>query len=112
MSLDALAPAFLSGDIKESPSLQDDDAKDLPSATESFIDSREGDEALKLVGKERQVQFSEEYNLKLRKKLVSIQNYILSAYADFSLIPGPMDPAAVCSGVLHSIPGQNLVKLC
>ena len=32
-----------------------------------------GDEALKLVGKERQAEFSSEYNVQLRKKLVSIK---------------------------------------
>lgn len=36
----------------------------------SVVDSEEGDEALKLVGKERTAQFSEEYNRKLRRKLV------------------------------------------
>ncbi|KAI0301832.1 MFS general substrate transporter [Multifurca ochricompacta] len=37
--------------------------------TELFVESGDGDEALKLVGRERQVHFSEEYNLRLRKKL-------------------------------------------
>ncbi|THU90897.1 MFS general substrate transporter [Dendrothele bispora CBS 962.96] len=36
---------------------------------ETTISSLEGDEALKLVGRERTVQFSEEYNRKLRHKL-------------------------------------------
>ncbi|TFK55776.1 MFS general substrate transporter [Heliocybe sulcata] len=35
----------------------------------SEVDTSEGDEALQLVGKERTVQFSEEYNRKLRRKL-------------------------------------------
>lgn len=35
------------------------------------IDASEGDEALLLVGTERTQEFSEEYNAKLRKKLVS-----------------------------------------
>lgn len=49
----------------EKRSLKDDvvATADLPS---------DGDEALKLVGKERTVHFSEEYNAKLRRKLVSI----------------------------------------
>ncbi|KAI0676836.1 MFS general substrate transporter [Trametes maxima] len=37
--------------------------------TVSEADSAEGDEALKLVGRERVAQFSEEYNKKLRRKL-------------------------------------------
>jgi ACS family allantoate permease-like MFS transporter len=35
------------------------------------VNSEEGDEALRLVGTVRTAQFSEEYNLKLRRKLVS-----------------------------------------
>ena len=34
------------------------------------VDSKDADEALELVGIRREVQFSEEYNLKLRRKLV------------------------------------------
>ena len=43
-------------------------------ASESELSSvpLDGDEALHLVGAERTVEFSEEYNLKLRRKLVSI----------------------------------------
>jgi len=36
------------------------------------VDTSQGDEALKLVGAERKQQFSEEYNLKLRRKLVRL----------------------------------------
>jgi ACS family allantoate permease-like MFS transporter len=36
------------------------------------VDTSQGDEALKLVGAERKEQFSEEYNLRLRKKLVHL----------------------------------------
>lgn len=39
----------------------------------SLVDSSEGDEALKLVGREREAHFSEEYNAKLRAKLVRIR---------------------------------------
>ncbi|OBZ71805.1 Allantoate permease [Grifola frondosa] len=45
------------------------DEKDVFDASVSIVDSTDGDEALKLVGKEREVQFSEEYNRKLRRKL-------------------------------------------
>ena len=34
------------------------------------LDATDGDEALLLVGTERTAEFSEEYNLKLRRKLV------------------------------------------
>ncbi len=36
----------------------------------SVADSANDDEALKLVGRERSAQFTEEYNRKLRRKLV------------------------------------------
>lgn len=36
----------------------------------SVVDEKDGDEALKLVGRERAAEFSEEYNRKLRRKLV------------------------------------------
>ncbi|KAI0069067.1 MFS general substrate transporter [Artomyces pyxidatus] len=45
------------------------DEDEKRSVTESAVDSREGDEALKLVGRERQAHFSEEYNRRLRRKL-------------------------------------------
>jgi hypothetical protein len=52
---------------KESPSVLDEKRP----VSESSEDIRDGDEALQLVGALRSAQFSEEYNLKLRRKLVS-----------------------------------------
>ncbi|EIW61735.1 MFS general substrate transporter [Trametes versicolor FP-101664 SS1] len=46
-----------------------DEEKDGYDVTVSVTDSVEGDEALKLVGRERTAEFSEEYNRKLRRKL-------------------------------------------
>lgn len=40
------------------------------SADEVSLDAKDGDEALELVGMRRTTQFSEEYNNKLRRKLV------------------------------------------
>jgi MFS transporter, ACS family, allantoate permease len=37
-----------------------------------IVDTSQGDEALQLVGAERKDRFSEEYNLKLRRKLVPL----------------------------------------
>lgn len=39
-------------------------------ASELSAEPVDGDEALRLVGAERTVQFSQEYNLRLRRKLV------------------------------------------
>jgi MFS transporter, ACS family, allantoate permease len=36
------------------------------------VDTSQGDEALQLVGVERKERFSDEYNLKLRRKLVRL----------------------------------------
>ncbi|KZT24438.1 MFS general substrate transporter [Neolentinus lepideus HHB14362 ss-1] len=51
------------------PSQEDVEEKLGATASVSEVDTSEGDEALQLVGKERTVQFSEEYNRKLRRKL-------------------------------------------
>ena len=50
---------------------QDDEKHSRDEEVISVVDSIEGDEALKLVGRERTAQFSDEYNRKLRWKLVS-----------------------------------------
>lgn len=47
------------------------DEKHLETATVVSVDSKDADAALELVGTQRTKQFSEEYNLKLRRKLVS-----------------------------------------
>ncbi|KAA1466189.1 MFS general substrate transporter [Dentipellis sp. KUC8613] len=47
----------------------DVDEKAATASVASSVDIRQGDEALKLVGKERDVEFSDEYNKKLRRKL-------------------------------------------
>ena len=61
-------PSLESGEKRQSG----DEEKDGFDATVtvSAADSADEDEALKLVGRERTAQFSEEYNRKLRKKLV------------------------------------------
>lgn len=43
----------------------------VDSEVTSLTDSLQADEALQLVGKERTQEFSEEYNRRLRRKLVS-----------------------------------------
>jgi hypothetical protein len=53
---------------KKSQTIEDEDEK-LGLYT---VDTSEGDEALQLVGAERKEQFSEEYNLRLRRKLVGL----------------------------------------
>lgn len=50
--------------------------------TVSVADSVEGDEALKLVGRERTAEFSEEYNRKLRRKLVRVSRRSCELNAD------------------------------
>jgi len=59
-------------DEKRLPSVISNEKNDsIPkSASKDSLDLSVGDEALKLVGTRRIVEFSEEYNLKLRRKLV------------------------------------------
>ena len=47
-----------------------EDSKQVETISINSIDSRDVDEALELVGMRRTVEFSEEYNKKLRRKLV------------------------------------------
>ncbi|KAI0091971.1 MFS general substrate transporter [Irpex rosettiformis] len=54
---------------KVPPSPVVDEKQAVVSETASVVDSLSGDEALRLVGHERTVQFSEEYNQRLRRKL-------------------------------------------
>ena len=56
--------------LLEKPSLVDEKQPD--SVEVLSVDSEDADEALELVGSRRTQQFSEEYNEKLRKKLVSV----------------------------------------
>ncbi|THH17967.1 hypothetical protein EW146_g2938 [Bondarzewia mesenterica] len=46
-----------------------DEKRDVSESTKSVTDVSQADEALKLVGREREVHFSEEYNRQLRNKL-------------------------------------------
>lgn len=55
---------------KTPPSPIVDEKRAVDSDTVSFVDTLNGDEALQLVGRERTAEFSEEYNKRLRRKLV------------------------------------------
>lgn len=59
-------------DISEKVPPSPDQEKQEFDATATITESQaeDGDEALKLVGRERKVKFSQEYNRKLRRKLV------------------------------------------
>lgn len=61
-------------------SIGHDDAKEekyTHSSSASF-DVRDGDEALQLVGAERTAEFSEEFNARLRRRLVCLMLFRLS----------------------------------
>ena len=55
--------------VSERGGAPQEDEKNNPEKL-SVIETYEVDEALKLVGQERTAEFSEEYNRKLRRKLV------------------------------------------
>ena len=57
---------------KQSISVHDEKKTDHDVVRVNIMEVGQGDEALKLVGAERTEEFSEEYNLKLRRKLVSL----------------------------------------
>ncbi|KAG6900917.1 hypothetical protein C0993_004354 [Termitomyces sp. T159_Od127] len=74
----------------------------------SSFDIQEGDEALKLIGTERTVQFSEEYNRKLRRKLVRMC-FGHSTIDPSATYIGSANPAIMCSSVFHPVPVRPVV---
>lgn len=76
----------------------------------STVDSYEGDEALKLVGRERTAEFSEEYNRKLRRKLVRSEA-AMRGLGNSDVYTGLSDTASLCRGVLHAVPvGHSVIS--
>ena len=72
------------GSAKNRASLEDEKHDPEVIDAESVVDSYDGDEALKLVGRERTVEFSEEYNRRLRRKLV--HHIVLSVFKELTLL--------------------------
>lgn len=73
-------------------------------STESIVvDLSQADEALQLVGAERTTQFSEEYNLKLRRKLVRIIFFRIVLKMNVVWFTGLDDTTAMCGCVFHAI---------
>lgn len=66
----------------------------------SVIETYEVDEALKLVGRERTAEFSEEYNRKLRRKLVRTLRCIRIV---LTLVSGLPHSATVRRCVFHAV---------
>ncbi|KAH8118442.1 MFS general substrate transporter [Phellopilus nigrolimitatus] len=56
-------------EVRSGSGLDDEKEKSGDYAESTVLDARRGDKALELVGEERTHEFSEEYNLKLRRKL-------------------------------------------
>lgn len=69
----------------------------------SVIDSFEGDEALQLVGRERTANFSEEYNKRLRRKLVNMSSLMASLLELASRFLGFRDSTTLRSCILHAV---------
>ncbi|THH33779.1 hypothetical protein EUX98_g426 [Antrodiella citrinella] len=61
----------MTSSLEQKPRSSDDEKRAYEAEANSVVDvdSTDGDEALKLVGREREVEFTEEYNRKLRNKL-------------------------------------------
>lgn len=71
------------GSSKNRASLEDEKRDVEVIDADSVVDSYEGDEALKLVGRERTAEFSEEYNRRLRRKLV--HRVILNVFTELMM---------------------------
>lgn len=83
----------------------------VTSETASVVDSVDGDEALHLVGRERTSQFSEEYNKRLRRKLVRFTQASSDSGMVLKIAPGLRDPSTLCSCVLHAVLVRSYVYL-
>lgn len=74
------------------------------SVIESQSDLSQQDEALKLVGRERQAEFSDEFNRRLRRKLVSLWSCRLMEEHTLTVLrPGLVDSTPMRRGLLHAI---------
>lgn len=69
----------------------------------SSLDIQDGDEALRLIGAERTAQFSEEYNLKLRRKLVRPLFLYFVDMSMSTLLLGHDNSAVMRCCVLHPV---------
>lgn len=78
-----------------------EDNKQVDTVSVQSIDSRDVDEALGLVGMRRTAEFSEEYNKKLRRKLVCQSAALHLPIVNHST--GLGHSSAMCSCLLHAI---------
>ena len=61
------------------------DSKAVETVTVYSVDSKDADAALVLVGTHRTTQFSEEYNKKLRRKLVIMRKFLFLALLNIAI---------------------------
>ena len=88
---------------EKATSMMSGDEKDVYDTMTSVMDSSDGDEALKLVGRERETQFSEEYNAKIRRKLVCpFLNQCSYSHTHFGQ-QGSCYPAYLCCSLLYPV---------
>ena len=72
-----MSTQLVSPELEKSSSI--DEKRTVDAEVLSVNETLDGDEALELVGRERTQQFSEEYNRRLRRKLVS--GYCMAAFS-------------------------------
>ena len=72
-----MSTQLVSPELEKSSSI--DEKRTVDAEVLSVNETLDGDEALELVGRERTQQFSEEYNRRLRRKLVS--GYFMAAFS-------------------------------
>ncbi len=105
---------LLSTNLKANDSFTDE--KHLETTTVSSVNLKDHDAALDLVGIQRTSQFSEEYNLKLRRKLVSYSdNHYKSEKQKIETshaLLGSHYPPFVYCGIFHSILVRSALLPC
>lgn len=92
---------------EKNPQLPDDFEEKIES---SSFDAVNGDEALQLVGVEAKEHFSDEFNRKLRRKLVC-NSGDCGLIVDDVWIIGPRHPDDIRGSLLHSIPVRSTTQI-
>lgn len=88
----------------------DEKIENTETSSDGSVNFRNGDEALRLIDAEKAVKFSEEYNLKLRRKLV--RHFPTAAVQTTQcILVGHVNTAYLCFRLFHAVPVSFLLSV-
>lgn len=88
------------------PSEKDEEKRSVSAEAQSVESFSDADEALKLVGQERKEFFTEEYNARLRRKLVCISPMNFRISLNIAHVGHDYCPV-MCCRIFYTVHGQN-----